>query len=101
MNDSPQNEEGEDADVIDVSKKRLEGHSDPVYAVAFCPANNACIATGSGDDTAGLWNRSCPACARAGARETERDFLWGAPQTHVNLGSHSHYSLLPSSPQTC
>jgi len=50
--------EGEsEAPVVDMSSARLEGHTDAVYAVAVHPGASELIATGGGDDTAGLWNR--------------------------------------------
>ncbi len=43
--------------VADMSSGKLEGHTEAIYAVAVNPANPDMIATASGDDTAGLWNR--------------------------------------------
>ena len=37
--------------VVDVSKGRIEGHTDAIYSVAIHPSNADLIATASGDDT--------------------------------------------------
>ena len=37
--------------VVDVSKGRIEGHTDAIYSVAINPSNADLIATASGDDT--------------------------------------------------
>ena len=44
--------------MVDVSKGRIEGHTDAVYSCAICPSNSDLIASASGDDTGGLWNRA-------------------------------------------
>jgi len=44
--------------VVDVSKGRIEGHTGEIYCVALHPSNANLIATGSGDDTGGLWDRA-------------------------------------------
>ena len=44
--------------VVDVSSGRIQGHNDAIYCVAFHPSNPDLIASASGDDTGGLWNRA-------------------------------------------
>lgn len=50
-------EEDDEEPVVDLSAGRFEGHTDAVYSVAIHPTAPELIATGSGDDTAAIWNR--------------------------------------------
>mmetsp|Transcript_16273 Transcript_16273/g.25273 ORF Transcript_16273/g.25273 Transcript_16273/m.25273 type:complete len:451 (-) Transcript_16273:108-1460(-) len=55
--DERDEEEGDpDEEVVDMSTGRLEGHTDSIYAVAVNPQNPQMVATGSGDDSASLFN---------------------------------------------
>ncbi len=49
--------QNEEEAVVDLSAARLEGHTDAVYSVAIHPQTPELVATGSGDDTAAIWNR--------------------------------------------